>query len=328
MMFPDGVYLLAWISGFAITGLTLPGWRAWCRRARLLDDPGHRKIHREPIPLAGGLAVFTGLVVPLLVAGAVLGSGWFEGDLIERYRYGLGRRVGQLATVLLGAFGMVLLGWWDDWRELSPGRKLAGQALLALAVALSGVRVTLFVPSALFAVGITVVWILAVTNAVNIMDNMNGLCAGLGAIGAFYFALAAGLAGQYLVTVLALLTAGALLGFLPYNYPKASVFLGDSGSHLVGYLLAVLAILPEYHSTVRPAPLAVVTPLLVLAVPLADMAMVMWIRWRLGRPVYVGDTNHLSHRLVRRGMTQARAVLFIWLLAAVSGGLPFWFWLR
>jgi len=126
--------------------------------------------------------------------------------------------------------------------------------------------------------------------------------------------------GQYLVALIALLTFGALLGFLPYNFPRARAFLGDAGSHLVGYLLAVLAILPHFYTSRHPGPRwAVLIPLFVLAVPLLDLVWVVLLRWRLGKPFYQGDTNHLSHRLVRLGLSQTRAVLLIWLAAALCG---------
>ncbi len=153
------------------------------------------------------------------------------------------------------------------------------------------------------------------------MDNMNGLCAGLGAIGAYQFALIAAADGQYLVALIAFLTFGALLGFLPYNFPRARAFLGDSGSHLVGYLLAVLGILPHFYTVRHPRRWAVLIPLLVLAIPLADLLWVVLLRWRIGQPFYQGDTNHLSHRLVRRGLTRTQAVLAIWLAAAALAAL-------
>lgn len=188
-------------------------------------------------------------------------------------------------------------------------------------------RIKLFPHSPLSPVlsyGVTVLWILTVVSAVNIMDNMNGLCAGLGVIGAAAFGTIAAGQGQYLVASLALLAAGALAGFLPYNYPKASAFLGDSGSHLTGFLLAVLAILPHFYTAVNPRPLAVLAPLLVLAVPLGDMGSVMWIRWRAGRPIWEGDTNHLSHRLVRAGLSKPKAVAVIWALQALAGSVAVW----
>src|SRR5262249_50223729 len=152
-------------------------------------------------------------------------------------------------------------------------------------------------------------------------DNMNGLCAGLGAIGAWWFAIVATTGGQYLVALIAFLTFGSLLGFLPYNFPRARAFLGDAGSHLVGYLLAGFAILPHFYTIRHPRHWAVLIPLLVLDVPLLDLVWVVAIRWRIGQPFYQGDTNHLSHRLVRRGFTRTQTVLLIWALAAALGAL-------
>ena len=219
---------------------------------------------------------------------------------------------------------MLLVGWFDDKHELRPGAKFLGQIAIALLVAATGTRITLFVPSTLFHYFITVLWILTVINAFNFMDNMNGLCAGLGLVGSWYFAAVAAAQGQYLVALIAFLTFGALAGFVPYNFPRARAFLGDAGSHLVGYLLSVLAILPHFYSSRHRRPLAVLIPLLVLAVPLIDLVWVVLLRCRAGKPFYVGDTNHLSHRLVRRGLTQTQAVVVIWLIAALIGGLLYW----
>lgn len=323
MTFPFNVYALALAGGFCTTLAALPFWRAWCRRTGLVDDPGHRKIHHEPVPLAGGLAVFTGMALPLALGALALQLGWLDFPTTSAFGHGYARRAPQLLVVLAGALAMVMLGWLDDRYELSPSRKFAGQVLIALGVAACGVRITLFVPSLLFSLMVTTLWIATVTNAFNFLDNMNGLCAGLGTIGALCFGLKAAVGGQYLVAALAWLAAGALAGFLPYNFPRASAFLGDAGSHLVGYLLAVLAILPDYYSPEHPVRTAVLNPLLILAVALGDMAWVVILRWRRGQPVYAGDTNHLSHRLVRRGLGKTTAVLLIWLLAAAFGALAF-----
>jgi UDP-GlcNAc:undecaprenyl-phosphate GlcNAc-1-phosphate transferase len=302
-----------------------------------VDDPGLRKIHDRPIPLAGGLAVMTGLLVPTLLACVGL---WCQGAAanatgttftpsqpihdVGRSRlldptalfllhYGLGRRALELGGILLGAFGILVVGVMDDKYELRPSTKFVGQTLVALLVAASGARVTLFIPNTIFSYAVTIFWILTVINAFNFMDNMNGLCAGLGAIGAQHFAIIAAAGDQYLVASIASLTFGALLGFLPYNFPRARAFLGDAGSHLVGYLLAVLAILPHFYTVSHPRRWAVLIPLLVLAIPLLDMVWVVLLRWRIGQPFYHGDTNHLSHRLVRLGLTRWQAVVIIWI---------------
>ena len=323
MKFPEWVYAGSAAAAFATTLASLPLWRIGCRRIGLVDEPGERKIHLTPIPLAGGLALLTGLLVPLAVAAAAAQFHWLGGLAGDRLAYGFERRAGQLAAIFGGAIGMTFLGWLDDRHELRPALKFAGQVLVAGLVAASGVRITLFVPNVIFSFAITLLWIVTVTNALNFLDNMNGLCAGLGVMAAAIFGVKAALLDQYLVASIAFLATGALLGFLPFNFPRASVFLGDSGSHLIGFLLAVLAILPHFHSTRHPRPLAVVTPLLVLAVPLADLVWVVLLRWWLGRPFYVGDTNHISHRLVRRGLSPVQAVLLIWAVAAAVGSVAF-----
>jgi len=217
--FPFNVYLLAVVSACITVLATLPLWRKWCLRTGLVDEPGPRKIHDQPIPLAGGLAVMTGLLIPTLLACLAL---WLQGprgglinppstvhtlvrlallkpDSAFLLQYGLGRRALELAGIFLGAFGMLWVGWLDDKRELRPGAKFAGQLVVAALVAASGARITLFVPSIIFSYAITILWILTVINAFNFMDNMNGLCAGLGAIGTYHFALIAAAGGQYLV---------------------------------------------------------------------------------------------------------------------------------
>src|SRR5262249_45154776 len=243
------LYLSALVAAFLTALSTLPLWRRLCLRAGLVDEPGGRKMHGEPIPLAGGLAVMTGLIVPTVLAVLALWclrAGMFsfaalDADTIHRLTHGLNRRSIELAVIFLGAFGMLIVGVLDDRHELRPAAKFAGQFIIALLVAAAGVRITLFIHNVFINYLITILWILTVINAFNFMDNMNGLCGGLGAIGAFYFAAISATAGQYLVALIASLTCGALLGFLPYNFPRARAFLGDAGSHLVGYLLAVLA---------------------------------------------------------------------------------------
>ena len=329
MPFPYNVYVLALIGAGLTTALSVPFWRNWCRRTGVMDDPGQRKLHAAPVPLAGGLAVMTGLLMPLL-AGALLAlartglsRALLDAGTARIFRHGFDKEAIQLLAVFAGALGMLLIGLWDDKFELRPAVKFCGQFLVALVVAAAGVRITLFVPSLWFHYAITILWILTVVNAFNFMDNMNGLCAGLGLIGAWYFGIISASHGQFLVATACFLITGALAGFFPYNFPAAGAFLGDAGSHLTGYLMAVLAILPHFYSAQHPQHWAVLTPLLVLAVPLGDLAWVVLLRWKLGKPFYVGDTNHLSHRLTRRGWSRTQAVLLIWLLAAALGALAF-----
>jgi UDP-GlcNAc:undecaprenyl-phosphate/decaprenyl-phosphate GlcNAc-1-phosphate transferase len=350
VLFPNSVYLVALVSALITSFATLPLWSRWCNRIGLVDDPGFRKIHNKTVPLAGGLAVISGILAPVILAAVILVSPW-GGNAPANARHsdpgtesvstaqtissspssntkallwhGLNRRWGELTGIIGGAIGMLIVGIWDDKKELRPAAKFGGQLLIALFVAACGVRVTLFVPSLVFSYAITIFWILTVVNAFNFMDNMNGLCAGLGAIAGGHFAILAAIRGQYLVAIIGFLTCGALLGFLPRNYPFAKAFLGDAGSHMTGFLLAALAILPHFSTRLHPDRWAVLIPLIVLAVPLLDMVWVVILRWRIGQPFYIGDNNHLSHRLVRRGLSRPAAVALIWVMAALLGSFAY-----
>ena len=324
MSFPFNFFAAAFLGAFATSLLALPLWRKWCLRTNLVDDPGHRKIHNTPVPLAGGFAVLTGILLPLASGAILLKLGVVKISAAGLIVHGIDRRAIELAVLTLGAVAITLLGWLDDKHELKALPKFIGQILIAIAVAAACKRITLFVHSEIFSYAITILWLLTVINAFNFMDNMNGLCAGVGAIGAFLFALIAATNGEYLVAITGFLMCGALVGFLPWNFPNARAFLGDAGSHLVGYLLAVMAILPHFYTRQNPRPFAVLAPLLVLAVPLIDLAQVSLFRTLNQKPFWIGDTNHLSHRLTRAGLTRTRAVLLLWLAAAVIGAIACW----
>jgi UDP-GlcNAc:undecaprenyl-phosphate GlcNAc-1-phosphate transferase len=324
MVFPFNFFLAAFASALLTTLLALPLWRQWCLRTNHMDDPGHRKIHDAPVALAGGPAMLTGMLLPLAVGAILIKLGVIITSQTPLIAHGLKRRDIEVGVIAFGAIVMVVLGWLDDKHELKPLPKFIGQFFIAALVAAACKRITIFVPSVTFTYAITILWVLTVVNAFNFMDNMNGLCTGLGAIGAWQFAVIAAGESEYLVALIAFLTCGALAGFLPWNFPNARAFLGDAGSHLVGYLLAVLAILPHYYTMQNTRWFAVLLPLFVLAIPLADLVWVVILRTRAGKPFWIGDTNHLSHRFVRMGMSRTLAVLLIWLVAAIIGSVAWW----
>jgi UDP-GlcNAc:undecaprenyl-phosphate GlcNAc-1-phosphate transferase len=298
----------------AFSAMSLPLWRRACPRLGLMDEPGGRKSQAHAIPLAGGLAALTGLVLAVaLPVGALedLRAAWQAAPALW-------------VTVLVGCAAMTLLGLLDDRHELNPAPKFLLQLGIALAVAATGLRVTLFIPHLLFQYTVTALWILTVTNAFNFMDNMNGLCAGVGALAAGTLGLLAARHEQLAEATFAFALCGALLGFLPFNYPRASAYLGDAGSHLVGFSMAVVAMLPSFHTETEPQPLGVFKPLLILIVPLADLAWVVIWRTLHGQAFYVGDTNHLSHQLVRRGLSRPMAVAVLWLCTAAGCALALW----
>ncbi|MDX1952155.1 MAG: MraY family glycosyltransferase [Verrucomicrobiota bacterium] len=328
--FPFNIYLAGFASAFLAGTIGMLLWRRLGYLYGWVDAPGERKIHSVPIALTGGMGVITGILFPIV--GGIIALFLWPGlnellgittGLKDLFIYGFQRRGGQLGVVLLGAIGMLLLGWVDDRIELKPGAKFCGQLLIAATVAAAGVRITLFVPNLLFSYLVTILWILTITNAFNFMDNMNGLCAGLGVVALWSCAWAAAVNGQFLVATFAFLLCGALFSFIPFNFPSASIFLGDSGSHLTGFLAAVMSILPSFYSAEVTHRLTVVTPLLLLFIPLLDLVSVVIIRWKNGKAFYIGDNNHLSHRLVRHGYSKSFAVLILLLCSAFLSAASF-----
>jgi UDP-GlcNAc:undecaprenyl-phosphate GlcNAc-1-phosphate transferase len=220
------------------------------------------------------------------------------------------------------------LGLTDDFRELGPGVKFLVQLLL-IGVLTTRIHFEFFSPTTLGSAlnfALSFLWFGLILNSLNFLDNMNGLCAGLGALLATaFFSANLMLPGAQLLPVF-LIFAATLFAFLPWNYPKAKAFLGDSGSHLVGYLAATGSILLTnallQRSASEPGPLQSLADflpvLLMLSLPLYDLGSTFLIRLRNGRPLYVGDTNHISHRLVRKGLSPAAAVAVIWALCAAT----------
>ncbi|MHC4065080.1 MAG: MraY family glycosyltransferase [Planctomycetota bacterium] len=298
---------------------------AWARRRGFVDRPGGHKQHATPVALGGGIAIMLSVCVPLL-AGTLLAAfvvrtdaaQWLP-ELIQTHLPGIASRLPRLLVILGGAIVLHIIGLIDDVRPLGPGQKLAGQIVVAITVALAAhVRLLEVLPAPL-SVALTVVWIVLITNAFNFLDNMDGLSAGVAAIAAGIFAAAALLAGQLFVPVMALVLAGALLGFLPYNFAPARIYMGDAGSMVIGYLLAVLTVLTTFYDPEQGLqPFGVFVPLVVLAVPLYDVVSVCGHRWRAGSSLFLGDRRHFSHRLVQRGMPVRTAVLTIYLATATT----------
>lgn len=296
----------------------MPLWRHLCQRFDLIDSPGHRKIHDQPVPLAGGLAVMTGL------AGA--GSFWWAATALQvdwpfasELANNLRQHTGRYPALAVGAMGMFVLGLMDDRFELRPTAKFLGQLLVATGIAGSGVQSEVWPGQPVPQFVITVLWILTLTNAFNFIDNMNGLCGGLCVISSIATACIAWQSDELFFATVAVALSGAALGFLPCNYPKASAFLGDSGSHFIGFALAVMTIESMSWRGAEGTVASIVAPSLILVVPLADLGWVVCYRTWKRKPFYVGDNNHLSHLLVRFGLPRPIAVAVLWSVATLGG---------
>ncbi|MCX7886973.1 MAG: undecaprenyl/decaprenyl-phosphate alpha-N-acetylglucosaminyl 1-phosphate transferase [Verrucomicrobiae bacterium] len=316
-------YLYVFDVSFALALVLSPLCERLSFQWKFLDQPDQqRKLHPRPMPLLGGLAVFAAFALNILINYFVflpLFGAWAPEELATQIPAALTARA-KLLVVLTGAAAMLALGAYDDKRELKPIPKLIAQFLIAALLWLAGIRITLFIPSQLASFILTTLWIVTVTNAMNFLDNMDGLCAGVALVCSLLFAFIAAVQQQHLVCLLALALAGALLGFLPHNFKPARIFLGDSGSHFIGYMLAVLPVITTfYQEATARTHLPVLIPVLVLAVPLADMALVCWMRWRRGQPITAGDTSHISHRLLKLGLPETWAVTLIYLITLTLG---------
>ncbi|SHJ28261.1 glycosyltransferase family 4 protein [Desulfofundulus thermosubterraneus] len=293
-----------------ITLVTTPWVRRQAFRWGAVDRPNARKVHRGIMPRLGGLAVYAGFVTAVLVTMQPTPS-----------LYGL--LLGMTLTLLLGAL--------DDIRGLSPRVKLAGQVAAALVLLPLGVQVYFvtnpfnghIIDLGWLSIPVTVFWVVAVTNAVNLVDGLDGLAGGVSCIAALTMAVVGwtqwqvfGAAGQREIIMLALLLAAALLGFLRYNFHPAKIFLGDSGSMLLGYTLAVMAIMGLTKSVTA---VSVLVPLVILGIPLLDTFFAVLRRYHRHRPIFQPDKEHLHHQLLALGLSHRQAVLVIYGISALLG---------
>ncbi len=291
-------YVLILTSALILAVGVTPLVRRLARRTGMVDQPSARKQHSVPTPLLGGLAIYLAVIVALILLG-------------NRFY------VNQVAGIFLGATLVSFLGLWDDRRGLSPWVKLGGQFLAAGIVTMTDVRIGLFPWDALN-IAATLIWVVGITNAMNLLDNMDGLSGGIAAIAALFFLLFAIMSGQYLVGALAAALVGACLGFLFYNLNPATIFMGDTGSLFLGFTLASLAIKLRFPD--NSAFVTWMVPVLVLAVPIFDTTLVIISRLRRRlNPLTTPGKDHLSHRLARLTGSPREAVLICYIIAFLAG---------
>jgi UDP-GlcNAc:undecaprenyl-phosphate GlcNAc-1-phosphate transferase len=302
------VFLLA----LAFAGAGTPMTRRLALRLGLLDRPGTRKLQKVPIPLLGGLAIIVAVFGGLAAAGVERFGmpGFGDPDVLR-----------QVAGTLAGATLVAAIGLWDDHRPLPAWVKLAGQLVAGGVLVASGISVQLTHLAWLDTL-ISLVWIVGITNAINLLDNMDGLSSGVVAVAASFFALLAvlQLPVQFLVGGLAAAVAGGSLGFWYHNFYRspATIFMGDVGALFLGFVLAMLGIKLRFPSNTPVVTWMV--PVLVLGLPIFDTTLVTFSRLRRGRnPLTTPGLDHLSHRLVERGLTRREAVLTLHLVAGALG---------
>jgi UDP-GlcNAc:undecaprenyl-phosphate GlcNAc-1-phosphate transferase len=294
--------MILYVAGFILSFVFALCWTPLMRKAALqlgiVDRPdGNLKQHKDTVAYLGGIAVFAAFLMTV--------------GVITDFKDGA-----TLGLLLSGSIAL-LVGLIDDFGVLTPPQKLLGQTLAALVLIKSGTFIKLDFLEWYVAYPLTILWILTVTNAFNIIDIMDGLASGVAAVAAFSIAAANHMAGRDSQALLAVVLAGSVIGFLRHNFHPARIFLGDAGSMFVGFMLAALSLNAGFT---RVNDLAVVSPVFILGIPLFDLLLVMFIRWQRGIPMTKGSPDHFALRLRRCNLSVRETAITTYIVGALLGG--------
>jgi UDP-GlcNAc:undecaprenyl-phosphate/decaprenyl-phosphate GlcNAc-1-phosphate transferase len=287
---------LAFIVALSVTAALIPLLARWAPAIGLTDAPGPRKVHSVPVPRVGGLAMAAGVLIPTVVSVSL---------------------IPEIRGLLLGLLVLLLFGVWDDRVTLGYRTKLAGQIIaVGLCMFVGGLHVGAltfngYTLPAVAGTMITFLFLVGITNAVNLADGLDGLAGGMVLLCLTAIALFATMSGSGPVTAVALIEAGAVLGFLRFNTHPARIFMGDSGSQVLGLSVGALGLMATQGDT---CVLSAALPLLLLGLPIVDTLSVMWTRIRAGKSPFAADRNHLHHRLLALGFAHRDAVLIIYVM--------------
>lgn len=296
------VYVFAFTVALIVAYFATPHVKDIAIKAGALDAPDARKVHTSPIPRMGGLAIYLGFVV------AVLASLHVSREIVG---------------LLLGGTVILAVGVIDDLKHLSAKVKLLGQIVAAMVLVAFNVRIEWLtnpfgemIYLDYFSVPLTVLWVVSLTNTVNLIDGLDGLAAGVSTIASITILLVALQQNFWTVAILTAALAGSALGFLQHNFNPAKIFMGDTGSMFLGYTLAAVSILGTVKSA---ATIALVVPIVALGLPIMDTAFAIIRRYTNGRPIFKPDKGHLHHRLLEMGLTQKQAVLLMYVISGCLG---------
>ena len=297
--------LFAFVVALAVAFGATPVVRILAKNIGAIDVPkDNRRMHKTPIPRLGGLAIFFGFVTSVLLFG--------------RVEY-------QMRAILLGAVLLVLLGVIDDVKPLSPWVKLIGQICAALIPVLNGVRVYnianpfvdyAYIDFGIWGIPLTILWVVAIINAVNFIDGLDGLAVGISSIASFSLLIIAALVSENYIAIVMAALAGACVGFMPFNLNPAKIFMGDTGSMFLGYILAVMSVqgMFKFYAVVTFA-----VPFLVLGLPIIDTCFAVIRRLMKGQHPFKADRGHVHHRLIDMGFDQKQTVAILYAISAILG---------
>jgi UDP-GlcNAc:undecaprenyl-phosphate GlcNAc-1-phosphate transferase len=325
----SSVILITFLVSFFITLISIPLVKKISLAIDFVDIPGERKVHQHPIPLGGGIAIFLGIIITFSLAlfsvyllKTTRHLLWLPQDIYD-YLHGVFQMIPRLSVIFIGASAIFILGLFDDIKKLSASTKLFFQILIGIFIVANGIYFSIFLGisglwGTIMSSIITIFWIVLVTNSFNLLDHMDGLASGIIAIISTIFLIIALKTGQYFIACFLITIIGPSLAFLIFNFHPAKIFMGDTGSLLLGYLISILTIIFTFYK--KPySYYALFTPILVVAVPVFDTMAVVIIRYLNKKPIFRGDTNHFAHRLVSLGMSIPDAVIFIYLLTLCTG---------
>ncbi len=311
-------WLVAVIVALLLALLLTPAVVKIAPRIGALDRPEVRRVHHEITPTAGGVAILVAFWLAVVAAG--------------------GSELGpEIVGVLVGSLLLAIICLVDDIRGLHPAPRLVGQIIVATIALYGGVRIvgitnplalwggSPYLDLGLWAGPLTVFWIVFMINAINWLDGLDGLAAGVCALAAATFTIMALTGGMQPVAVLAAAVVGACLGFLRYNFSPARIFMGDTGAMFLGYLLACISVMGTFKST---AAVAVFVPVVVMGVPIYDTLSTTFQRMIKGKPIYNADRTHLHHRLLDRGLSVTQTVLIYYAVTAILCTVALGLWLR
>lgn len=294
-----------------------------CRPAADRYQPDRQRV----VPLGGGVAISATLLIFILAAMAfmrfLVAPGHFAwvADLAGVKAADFLARIDELLIMVISIVALFVVGLWDDKKRLGPFSKLGVQFMVAIVAAAFGeIRVELFIKNTIVSSALSAFWIVLIINSFNFLDNMDGASAGIAVIVSSILSAAAAFNGQVFVGGMALVFIGTMMGFLVFNFPPAKIFMGDAGSLVVGFFVAVLTLRTTYYHEAQSGQwYPVFMPLIVMAVPLYDFLSVTILRISQGKSPFVGDTQHFSHRLRRHGLTDAQTALTLYLATLCTG---------
>ncbi len=319
--------LLCFLTAFSMSMLLTFYSKKIAVKIGLLAHPKDNRFHKKVVPMGGGMAIF--LTVLMLCLAAVIFIKLLVYDSItsvfgrnfELYIEGFAGRINEL-LIILGCTAVLFgLGLWDDFKNLKPFRKLTVEFIVAfLAAYWADVRIEFFIESKLYAAILSSIWLVLIINVFNFLDNMDGASAGIAAIISLIIFIIATLSQQAFVAGFSMMLAGTLTGFLIFNFYPASIFMGDAGSLIVGFFIGMLTMKTTYYQEATDIRWYIVlTPLVILAIPLYDFISVTALRLHQGKSPFVGDTQHFSHRLKKRGLNEVQTVLMLYLATITTG---------